>query len=345
MEPLNFSNEIYTADIPVSKATAVIDRMLKENSGMYEDGDLRHDIAEFIYNFLNQKSHPGDADDFHNFAVTLAKEDEYIWACSILECGMNYFPKNVDLLSDFLIYAMSANDINHREDFKTKCEHYYKTLLTIPVRLWTWRGFSFSISYILQNKKDTISSDEEFDSLVKELVNIAHNYRKLFPNSEDTYRTEAIIYKELNMQSEQRAILEEALKKVNACPKCAIMYADIAFAEGDYVKALECIRRAIADSNQIQNFVRDGYLYFMAGMCKIAVAQKNNSPLNEEEIMDIYTDFNIALPFFSNEGNESDDKKYISIIENKTTYLLGKYHITIPERFIDLQKYNRNEND
>lgn len=322
--------ENISLDMPVSKIENIAERLLAENSGTYEDTSSRAELNELISLFLNQQTHPGDADDWHNLAVTLSIKDEYKLACAILSCGINYFPKNVDLLADYLLYGLDCAETE-------RCKKISQDLLSIPKRLWTWRGFSFLISYVLQTEVPNAPTDEALDKILEKLLCIVSEYRKLFPNSEDSYRVEATIYKKFNKQSNYLEILNKAMSEISACPKCALLYADAMFENGNYQESLNGVNRAIADSSQIKQSVHDGYLYFLHGLCKVAAAQKNNDVLNEDAILEIYSDFNIALSFYDNAAGSGKVINYKDVIRNKILYLINKYHISIPDDDTSLQ--------
>lgn len=317
-------------DIPVRKMENICERVLAENSGNYEDTASRAELNDLINSFLNQQTHSGDADDWHNLAVTLSLRDEYKLACDILTCGIKYFPKNVDLLADYLLYGMDCAETE-------QCKKISQTLLSIPKRLWTWRGFSFLINYILQTEAQYAETDEDLDKILEKLLNIAYEYRKLFPASEDSYRVEATIYKTLNMFDKYIMILEQAMKEISVCPKCSLMYADSMFESGNYQEALKGVTRSIADASQLKQSVHDGYLYFLHGLCIVAAAQKNNDNLNEDVIINIYSDFNMALSFYDNSAGSGKVINYKDVIKNKMLYLINRYHINIPEEDVAMQ--------
>lgn len=317
-------------DIPVRKMENICERILTENSGAYDDASSRAELNELIHSFLNQQTHSGDADDWHNLAVTLSIRDEYKLACDILTCGIKYFPKNVDLLADYLLYGIDCGKTE-------QCKKISQDLLSIPKRLWTWRGFSFLTDYILQTEALYAETDEALDSILEKLLNIVHEYRKLFPLFEDSYKVEATIYKKLNMSDKYIMILEQAMEQIPACPKCALMYADSMFESSNYQKALKGVTRSIADSSQIKQSAHDGYLYFLHGLCIIADAQKNNDNLNKDIIINIYSDFNMALSFYDNSVGSGKVINYKDVIKNKILYLINRYHINIPEEDVALQ--------
>lgn len=180
-------------NLPVRKVCVIVERLINELQGSYGDDSARLELNDLIGKFLNQQVHSGDADDYHDLAAILGSGDEDILACNVLDCGLKYFPQDVDLLADYLLYGPSCN--GNKEYYTTQCQKYYEILSKIPKRLWTWRGFSFSINYLFNIKKCLATTDEEVDSLIDESLKIVHEYRKLFPKSEESYRIEAIIYK------------------------------------------------------------------------------------------------------------------------------------------------------
>ena len=50
-----------------------------------------------------------------------------------------------------------------------ECKKVYKTLIKIPKRRWTWRGFAFLVDY-LQFLIDRSDSDKEIDAKEKEMI-------------------------------------------------------------------------------------------------------------------------------------------------------------------------------
>jgi len=309
----------YKMVLPVNKAKSKAQTFL---SYIYEgdDEDSRSELYELIENFLSQEEQSGDADDFHNFAAELARKDEYTLACQVLECGLTMFPKSVDLLSDYLRYGISCNKIE-------ECKKAYKTLVKIPRRRWTWRGFAFSVDY-LQYLIERSDSDKVIDAKEKEILAIVADFRKYFPYSEESYRTEADVYKDLNMHDEELSTLQAGLDNVLVAPQCALRCADIMFERGRYEEAAKAIERCISDATQTQTSVNEGYSYYLSALCKIAIAQKNGLAMSANEVEEIYSDFNIALDKFRTAHNS-----YSDVIRTKTNTLINKTGIEVDPKY------------
>lgn len=314
-------NKEYAVNIPVSNVSKKAQAFLEYIYRM-DDDDARNDLYDLMNQFLSQENQSGDAGDFHNFAVDLARRDEYLLACQVLKCGLTLFPKNVDLLSDYLQYGVSCNQLD-------ECKKIYKTLIKIPRRRWTWRGFAFLVDY-LQFLVDRSDSEKEIEAKENEMLSIVSDFRKYYPYSEESYRTESNVYRILNMPDKECEVLKQALEKVRVAPKCALRFADVLFEHGLYEEASGAIQRAISDANQTQTSVNEGYLYYLSALCKIAISQKSNTEvsLNEETINGIYSDFNIALSKFQNSKNS-----YTDVIRTKTNTIINKTGVEVDSRY------------
>lgn len=307
--------------IPVNKANNKAQVFLSYIYKM-DDDDARQDLYDFIDQFLEQDQQSGDADDFHNFAVDLARADEYVLACKVLECGLGLFPKNVDLLADYLQFGVKCNKFD-------ECKKVYKTINRVPRRRWTWRGFAFMVDYLLF-LIDRSDSEKIIEAKEKEILSVVADYRKQFPYIEDSYRTEANVYRVLNLPDRETDVLRLALDNVIVAPKCALRYADICFERGMYEEADKAIKRGISDATQTQTSVNEGYIYYLSALCKIAIALKKSDGinLNEEEVREIYSDFNIALSKFSYSKNS-----YSEVIRTKTNTIINKTGIEVDPEF------------
>lgn len=316
---VNDSEKIKKGILPVSKANHMAQTYL---SYIYEgdDEDSRIELYSLMEDFFAQEQQSGNADDFHNFAVELARKDEYLLACQVLECGLVLFPKSVDLLSDYLQYGVNCNKIE-------ECKKAHKTLMKIPHRRWSWRGFAFVVDY-LQFLIERSDSEKELEAREKEILTIVEEFRRYFPYSEESYRTEADVYKSLNMHDEELETLQSALENVRVAPKCALRCADVLFERGLYEEASQAIERGIKDATQTQSSVNEGYIYYLSALCKIAIAQKTGLSMNEDEVNGIYSDFNIALGKF-----RSSRSSYSDVIKTKTNTIVNKTGIDVDPKF------------
>lgn len=308
-------------NMPLSKAASVAKEYLRQLSVSGEDDDAcREQLHELIDRLCAQDTISGDADDFHNFVVALARKDEYELACRVLERGLQVFPKNVDLLADYLQYGVSCGK-------SEECKKYAKVLQKIPKMRWTWRGFAFLVRYILHLAGE---SDSEKDILAKrtQMLELTGDFRKYYPYSEEAYRVEAEVFSELNEPENELAPLREAMNKLRVCPKCALRYADVQFERGDYPEAMTAIERAIRDANQTQSSVSEGYLYYLSALCRIAMLESENAA--REQVYGIYSDFNIALREISSSSS------YMDVIRSKTNALVTKTGVEIPVEYAQL---------
>ena len=317
----SYDKKEYKVNLPVSNVSTKAQTFLEYIYKM-DDEDARQDLYDLMHHFMTQEKQPGDADDFHNFSVALARRNEYEFACQVLECGLKLFPKNVDLLADFLKYGVKCDRFE-------ECKKIYRTLVKIPYKRWTWRGFAFLVEY-LQFLIDCSNSNKDIDAKENEILSVVNEFRKYFPYSEDPYRTEADVYRILNMPDKETETLKLALDKEKVAPKCALRYADILFERGLYKEAGDAIARAIRDATQTQTSVNEGYIYYLSALCKIAVAQ-NAGPqisLDEDAVDEIYSDFNIALSRFQDTKNS-----YIDVIRAKTNTIINKTGIEVDSKY------------
>lgn len=305
--------------LPVNKARAMAQTYL---SYIYEgdDEESRIELYNLMEDFFAQEQQPGNDDDFHNFAVDLARKDEYLLACQVLDCGLALFPKSVDLLSDYLQYGVNCNKIE-------ECKKVYKTLMKIPHRRWSWRGFAFAVDYLKYLIEQT-DSQKEMEAKEKEILMIVEEFRKHFPYSEESYRTEADVYRILNMHDEELETLQSALANIRVAPKCALRCADVLFERGRYEDASQAIERCKSDATQIQSSVNEGYIYYLSALCKIAIAQKNGIAINEDAVKEIYSNFNIALGKFKNSRTS-----YSDVIKTKTNTIVNKTGIEVDAKY------------
>lgn len=309
--------EKYAVNLPVNDAHRKAQTLLEYIYQM-EDEEARQDLYALMNQFTSQEQYSGNPEDFHNFAVDLARRDEYALACQVLKCGLSLFPKNVDLLADYLQYGVCCGE-------GETCKKIYKSLVKIPRRRWTWRGFAFLVDY-LRYLVDRSDSEKDIDAKEQEMQEVVRDFRTYFPYSEESYRTEANVYRLLNLPDQETEALRQALDHMQVAPKCALRYADILFERGQYEEAAAAIQRAISDATQTQTSVNEGYLYYLSALCKIAVAQKSGVgySLTEDTVKEIYSDFNIALVKFRNTKNS-----YVDVIRTKTNTLINKTGIEV----------------
>lgn len=279
------------------------------------------ELSQLVARVLSQDTKSGDADDWHNWAVDIARKDIYDLACDILETALSIFPKNIDLLADYLQYGISCGRTE-------KCKTYYKTLSKIPKIRWGWRGYSFSVSY-LQFLWERCDSEKEIEKLQAEMIDIAKQFRDNLGYDEESYRCEADIYKMLHNKKQEEMVLRLALEQLKIAPKCALRLSDILFERGDYEEALDYIRRGLKDSMQTQASINEGYLYYLAGLSKLAMIQRDGKEYSEEAVLDIYSDFDVSL-------RQEHRAAYLNNMKSKAIMLTGKSGIPVPDTMEEL---------
>ncbi len=318
-----YTNEEIKVNIPIKTANNIAQVYL-ENIGsdsLYEAEAALNDLSDIINRIIKQENKVGDASDWHNFAVDIARKDLFDMACDLLECGLSIFPKDIDLLADYIQYGTSCG----RED---KCKQYYKTLSKIPKIRWGWRGYSFSVNYLtyLWGKSD---SESELEKLQKEMLDIVELFKKNLPYEEESYRCEADIYKLINDRKKEEESLRFALSNLKIAPKCALRLSDLLFERGEYEEALIQIQRGLRDAMQTQHSVNEGYLYYLMGLTKMAIPLQTGEQFSEELTMEIYADFDISL-------KQERRAAYLNTMKSKTIVLINKSGFPIPDKYEDL---------
>jgi len=329
---INSSGEMDAAEVtasaigyslPISRINQIVQTKLAEISDedVYQARSTISEVSELVHEVLSQSSHPGTADDWHNFAVDIARSDLYDLCCDIIEKGLELFPKNTDLLADYLQYGISCGRID-------RCKNYYKILSKIPKVRYTWRAYSFSVNW-LQYLWERSDSEKELEKLQKDMQDLVMAFRNNMPEDEESYRCEADIFKLIHNRKEEERVLRLALAELKIAPKCALRLADMLFDRGDYEDALIQIQRGINDANQTQASVNEGYLYYLLGLAKMAVVMRNGSTFDEVTAKAIYENFDMALRM---------DKRaaYRKTMENKTKVVISKSGIPVDEKYEEL---------
>lgn len=308
------------ACLTLGLATNIVEsRYLPELSSAEPEEKQRFlkELTTFLEQLLRQPQISGSADAWHNFAVVLAQCDLYNLACITLERGLDFYPKNVDLLADYLQYGMECG----QEEY---CKAVCKTLNKVPKALWTWRGHHFLIFYY---KEQLLLSgtEKELEKYKAEIDQLLKLYHQQFPDNEGSYDCEADVCRELNDRRREEAVLREALEKLKIAPKCAMQLAVMLFDRGEYQEALRYAQRALRDSVQTQMGVNEAFLCYLSGLAKFALMlldeEANGYP--EAAVLDIYTDFETAL-------RQGLNSTYRSTLKQRAIRLVVKSKINVP---------------
>lgn len=325
-------------NLPVNQYRSIIDRILRElyadESGQ-DNTEVRQQLIDTVDLFTKQEQFQGTSDDFHNLAVSLARRDEYLLACDVLKCGLTQF-RSCDLLADFLQYSISCSR-------GTEAREYFKILMDIPRRRYTWRAFSFAINFLqylseqpdgtqflLQTAPELADLSTKGSQLPEEraMMSLVAEFKKYFPSSEEPYRVEAQVCNFMKDEKKELAVLRAALSKLKVCPKCALRLGDILFDRGDFKEAAEAIQRAITDSVRTQTAVNVGYLHYLMGLCKISDARKDGRALTSEDADGIYYNFNMAMSEFQS-GRDS----YREVIKRSVKQVYMETELDMDEKY------------
>lgn len=308
--------------IPVTTAIRLVQLMLED----IKDGELADveavlgEINHLVNRVITQNAQDADADDWHNFAVEVARSDLYDLSCDILECGLKH-SKNIDLLADFLQYGMSCGRFD-------RCKEIYKTLQKIPKIRWNWRAYSFSINYLLF-LWDSCETEKEINRISSDMLSLTEDFHKYLPNEEEAYKCEAEVKRTLLRFEEEEAALRNGIETITVSPKCCLRLATLLINRGDFEEALALIQRC-KDTLQTQSSINEGYLFYLSGLCKIAIRKKASDGYSEKDIMDIYKDFNISLK----QNYRADYRKNIRA---KAIVLEEESKVLVPDAYEELK--------
>lgn len=249
------------------------------------DEENNEELFELANRLLSQERVHGSEIEFHNFSLNYSKRSAYDLACDILDKGLEQFPRSVDLLADYLQTGINCNRVS-------QCDACYKTLQQIPKVRWTWRGFSFSIDYLLH--LSSMLNEEELEKMKDTMLKLADEYQVLFPAEEDPFICKAEIYDFFNDRSATKSLLQQAITDIVVCPKCSLRLSDMLFEEGAYQDALNVIEKCLYQSIQTQDSVNHGYLYYLSGLCRTVLLLKDSAYQDTKRVKDVYHDFAIA---------------------------------------------------
>lgn len=245
----------------------------------------------------------GSADSFHNVAVACVKiAEDYLSACEIVEKGITIHPSNTDLLADAIKYGYKCGN-------RELCEKYLSVLNEIDKRCWTWRAFSFVIDYIVEfyvsdnGMTELLHTEEELDALVEQ-------YKKRYPDNEDSYFSEYEIYNRFGDKERAFDVLKKAMENINFCPKCWLRYADEMVDLGLFSEAVKPVMK-LCNASNASDSVNMSYVYYLRGICQIELLNVGSD--NSEE--DIFGEIEYDL-----EKVELVYKSFYKALQSKDIY-------------------------
>lgn len=253
------------------------------------DSDAQLDMLSDLLDALLNAADPliGDADDFHNFAVTVSKvANDNKGAYEIVRKGLDIHRVNTDLLADALMYGANAGQWE-------ECQKWYKVIMGVDKSCWTWRAFSFTLTYLL----DVYASSDDNIASIDDIIALAKEYQKWLPDREDAWISLYRLYERINQRAEGIKVLEEAIDKFKFCPKCWLRYADLMVDDGEYAKAEPIIKKMLRSPNSTEH-INTSYMYFLDGQCKMARLMESEDYelgiVDEKDVIRVYRAFKLA---------------------------------------------------
>jgi hypothetical protein len=246
----------------------------------------RNDAIKLALEFVSSQSN-GMPEHYHAYAVVLAGETEYSLASEVLLCGLKRFGENIDLLADYLLYAIKSNDEHY-----VKCDEIFKKLLLHRPQFWNWRAYDFSIDYLL-DKIDRKPIDK--NCIRSQCLELAQEFQKRIPNSELGYIAEFNIYMKFKEEKRAENILKKALNRngVNVV-QSAIRLAEINVRRNNPQEVLKCVRRIMSDIADFSLKTAPEHIYILSIISKTSQLMNSinaEQGINKALVQDIYSDW------------------------------------------------------
>lgn len=290
---------------------------------LYREANLSEDAIDEYYKLFElidvvfeSTVFIGDNNDYHNIAVTCAKNEDYDVACRFLEYGLNHFPFDVDLLADYLKYGMKCDRVQ-------ECKKVFTNLLTRKSN-WNWRAYKFSIDYLMDlTNIDSVDRKNEIIMLIKD-------FQKDLPE-EDAYLAEAEFNQKFVTNEQSGSTFVSVLEHITSndsiikrTPKCDLKLADYYYNIGNNTQKalllLECCKK---NSVEIQRSVNRAYVYLLSSLCKMTQYYEMKKTADNEELEnlanDIYLDYHVAA-IDINDSRVRDCKHLIESFIRETSF-------------------------
>lgn len=243
----------------------------------------------------------GDADDYHNFSVTMSREDDYYTAYQIVARGLEQFPYNTDLLADAIYYGSNCKKY-------AECNEYVKILLNRPRASWTWRAFTFLIDYF-KNCWDWESNIETIEEGLNIALDIAKEYQMYMPSEERSYVAEyelhcslAKVAMDKHNEEAAQGHMDSALELLKntidngkyAAVQCCLRYADAMFERQAHEEVISICSKALQFGEETAS-ARLGYFMYLSAQSREILLYRNGNLHNEEQVRQVYAEYLAAL--------------------------------------------------
>lgn len=272
-------------------------KMIEDNDfGNESDGDDEDDkTCVFV------REH--DADDYHNDAVMYSRLGQPGRAAKLCVSGLQHFPHNIDLIADVIQYSSDVGDM-------ITARKHFLLLKEIPFKLWNWRAFMFSISFLI--KDDPVKNAKECRRLV-------NRFKKILPNEEKSYLAESDYEDSIGNKDNSLIILKEAVNILPNAAQCAVKLADRQFDYGLYDECINTTTYGISASADTHSSINEAYLVLLRVLSKDHLIHQKacrKERVNEQEICNLTKEYHKILDKFPKELS-----RYKSRIETRMKLL------------------------
>lgn len=269
-------------------------------------------VKELIAKPLN-----GTPDHYHNYAVSFARTSDYDIACDILLCGMKKYPKNIDLLADYLEYAIKSSNNEHYE----RCDKVFEVLNSRRPLFWNWRAYDFSIDYLLDKVDRGIGDSSQ---IRQQCIELAKEFQNRISTNELGYIAEANVYLMFGEENKAFSTLKRALGKTKIhAVQVSITLAEMYIKRNEPQEALKCVNRLLSDVSDTNLRITPSRIYVLSVLCKASVVLSNmqigsssGKELDNDLIQEILNDWERVKKLGSIDSQYYDSaKSIIKLIE------------------------------
>ena len=264
----------------------------------------------------------GSNEDFHNIATAFAGSGQFKEACFVLEKGLELYPKETDLLADYLNYGVRAGELE-------KAGKYFDLLYEIPHERYTWRSFTFMVNYLISCNKTGIFGDKvNKENLKNTCQKLVREYKSYFPDEEKAYIAEYSVKESMGAKiNDLLNVLKDGVSKVAVSPQCCLKIVDISLESGDYQSVLDYAQKGLSVSAQEQESVDSGYFYYAIALAMDAKWRDVNDPEYKEpeygkQIIKMYRMADLSL--------DENKKTYRKVIQKRANMLAFEMNTELP---------------
>lgn len=253
------------------------DEIIQEKAALAEE-TLRK-ASDLVNSVLKEDVAVGDADDYHNFAMTLSRNDLLKQVVALLEMGLQHCSHSVDLLADYLQAVTNGATVKN-----DRAVEVFEELKKIPHDDWNWRAFKFSVDYLRLMKSQKID-DPNLDSQITQII---EEFKERKPDEPLAYVCEADFYRERDPRKAKEVLINaDKAFGDKRLAQVRLKLADIYVEEGDFDNAIEVIDKCTIDALAPQPRINGSYVYLLSALCKAASFLKQYRNIQWSTVSDV----------------------------------------------------------